>query len=190
MTMKAKKKLILIGAGGHCNSCIDVIEQENKYRIVGLIDKKKKFKSKYKVIGTDKDLKRVKKNCDNILVSIGQIKNLFVREKIFKLGKKFGINKVDTAIAYGKSERNIGANKERTLLRYKEFTSKETILSLLALTPIILVFYARASLNSFVPISGFSLTPFAGSFIVLFCGTAFLSIIFGATFAIRLLGKK
>ena len=60
MIMKAKK-LILVGAGGHCNSCIDVVEQENKYRIVGLIDKKKKFKSKYKVIGTDKDLKRVKK---------------------------------------------------------------------------------------------------------------------------------
>ena len=34
-------------------------------------------------------------------------------EKIFKLGKKFGINKVDTAIAYVKSERNIGENKER-----------------------------------------------------------------------------
>ena len=90
--MKAKKKLILVGAGGHCNSCIDVIEKENKYRIVGLIDKKKKFKSKYKVIGTDKDLKRVKKNCNNILVSIGQIKNLFVREKIFKLGKENNFN--------------------------------------------------------------------------------------------------
>ena len=36
-------------------------------------------------------------------------------EKIFKLGKKFGINKVDTAIAYGKSERNIGANKEKKM---------------------------------------------------------------------------
>ena len=86
--MKAKKKIILIGAGGHCNSCIDVIEQENRYKIFGLIDKKKKLKSKYKVIGTDKDLKKIKKNCNNILVSIGQIKNLFAREKIFKFGKK------------------------------------------------------------------------------------------------------
>ena len=55
--MKAKKKLILIGAGGHCNSCIDVIEQENKYRIVGLIDKKKKFIKKIK-----KNEKYVKRN--------------------------------------------------------------------------------------------------------------------------------
>lgn len=33
-------------------------------------------------------------------------------KKIFKLGKKFGVNKVDTAISYGASEYNIGANKE------------------------------------------------------------------------------
>ena len=39
------KKIILIGAGGHCASCIDVIENEKKYEIIGLIDniKKKKF---------------------------------------------------------------------------------------------------------------------------------------------------
>ena len=36
------KKIILIGAGGHCKSCIDVIENENKYKIIGVIDKKKK----------------------------------------------------------------------------------------------------------------------------------------------------
>ena len=86
--------------------------------------------------------------------------------------------------------RAFGASKERTLLRYKEFTAKETVLSILSLAPIVLVFYGRANFNAFVPLEGFSLTPFAGSFIVIFCGTAFLSIIFGATFAIRLLGKK
>ena len=86
--------------------------------------------------------------------------------------------------------RAFGANKERTLLRYKPFTIKETTFSLLALLPIILVFYGRISWNSFVPLDGFSLTPFVGSSIVIFCGSAFLSIIFGATFAIRLLGKK
>ena len=90
--MKVKKKIILIGAGGHCNSCIDVIEQENKYKIFGLIAKNRKLKSKYKVIGTDKDLKKIKKNCSNILVAIGQIKDLFIREKIFKLGKENNFN--------------------------------------------------------------------------------------------------
>ena len=35
-----KEKLILIGGGGHCKSCIDVIEQENKYEIAGIVDLK------------------------------------------------------------------------------------------------------------------------------------------------------
>jgi len=38
------KNIILIGAGGHCKSCIDVIENENKYKIIGVIFKKKKKK--------------------------------------------------------------------------------------------------------------------------------------------------
>jgi energy-coupling factor transport system permease protein len=86
--------------------------------------------------------------------------------------------------------RAFGANKERTLLRYKKFTIKETVLSIASLLPIVIVIYARFNLNSFVPAGGFSLTPTVGAIIVVFCGTAFLSIIFGATFAIRLIGKK
>ena len=31
-----KKKIILIGGGGHCKSCIDVIEGENKFEIANL----------------------------------------------------------------------------------------------------------------------------------------------------------
>jgi FlaA1/EpsC-like NDP-sugar epimerase len=34
--------IILVGAGGHCKSCIDVIEKEKKYKIIGLVDNKKK----------------------------------------------------------------------------------------------------------------------------------------------------
>ena len=32
-------KIILIGGGGHCKSVIDVIEQEGKFQIAGIIDK-------------------------------------------------------------------------------------------------------------------------------------------------------
>ena len=41
-----KEKIILIGGGGHCHSVIDVIEQEDKYEIIGIVDKKE-------VIGKD-----------------------------------------------------------------------------------------------------------------------------------------
>ena len=33
--------IILIGGGGHCHSVIDVIEQEGRFRIKGIVDKTK-----------------------------------------------------------------------------------------------------------------------------------------------------
>jgi energy-coupling factor transporter transmembrane protein EcfT len=86
--------------------------------------------------------------------------------------------------------RAFGSSKERTLLRYKPFTSKEIILSLLAIAPVAIVVYGRIFMNSFIPIDGFTLSPGVGVFIVAFCGIAFLTIIFGATLAIRLIGKR
>ena len=41
----SKPNIILIGAGGHCVSVIDVIEQEDKYNILGVLDLKKKYSS-------------------------------------------------------------------------------------------------------------------------------------------------
>jgi hypothetical protein len=31
------KSLLLIGGGGHCRTCIDVIETEGKYKIAGIV---------------------------------------------------------------------------------------------------------------------------------------------------------
>ena len=39
-----KKKILLVGAGSHAFSCIDVIEQHAEYEIAGLIDNNKKLK--------------------------------------------------------------------------------------------------------------------------------------------------
>ena len=54
-----KDDLVLIGAGGHARSCIDVIEQEGKFRIAGLVGVTEEVDSRvlnYDVIGTDADL--------------------------------------------------------------------------------------------------------------------------------------
>ena len=86
--------------------------------------------------------------------------------------------------------RAFGSNNERTLLRYKKFTSKEIVLSVLAIAPIALVIYGKFYMNSFLPVGGLYLSPGVGVFIVAFCGIGFLSIIFGASIAIRLIGKN
>ena len=36
----SREKIVLVGGGGHCHSVIDVIELEDKYEIIGIVDKK------------------------------------------------------------------------------------------------------------------------------------------------------
>ena len=87
------KKIILIGGGGHCKSVIDVIEQEKKYKIHGIVDKPKFLGSKilgYKVIGNDLDLEYLAKKYKNAIITVGQIKSPLIRIKLFKLASKAG----------------------------------------------------------------------------------------------------
>lgn len=86
-------KIILIGGGGHCKSTIDVIEQEGKFQIAGIIDKPKFLDSKildYKVIGNDLELEKLAKKYHYALITVGQIKSVSSRVKLYNLAKKSG----------------------------------------------------------------------------------------------------
>jgi sugar O-acyltransferase (sialic acid O-acetyltransferase NeuD family) len=88
-----KEKIILIGGGGHCHSVIDVIEQENRYKIMGIIDTRENIGKKvldYKVIGCDEDLETIFKTCKNACITVGYIKSNDLRVKLFALAKKIG----------------------------------------------------------------------------------------------------
>ncbi len=90
---KPLKNLYLIGGGGHCHSCIDVIEQTGEYKIQGIFDiKENVFKEVlgYKVIGTDEDLKKYVSSENYFLITIGQIKSAAPRMKTFELLKGLG----------------------------------------------------------------------------------------------------
>ena len=78
-------KIILIGAGGHCRSCIDVIESSSKFVIAGLIDNKKNIYNSfgYPILGNDKKLINLRKKINNAFITIGQIRTPVVRKKIF-----------------------------------------------------------------------------------------------------------
>jgi sugar O-acyltransferase (sialic acid O-acetyltransferase NeuD family) len=85
-----KEKLILIGAGGHCHSCIDVIELENKFEIAAIIDLPENLGRKvlnYEITHTDDDLPSLIKKYQNVLIAIGQIKSSTIREKYYKATK-------------------------------------------------------------------------------------------------------
>ena len=87
-----KPKLLLIGGGGHCASCIDVIEQEGKFEIAGIIDKGIAGGSLlgYPVQGNDDNLLELRSSFDYVLITIGQIKSPSIRIKLFELAKSHG----------------------------------------------------------------------------------------------------
>ncbi len=84
------EQLILIGGGGHCASCIDVIEQEKKYSIAGIVDTKDKIGQKvwgHEVIADDTQLPELTDQYQFFLITIGQIKTAEKRKKIFEILK-------------------------------------------------------------------------------------------------------
>ena len=88
-----KEKIILIGGGGHCHSVIDVIEQEDKYEIIGIVDKKELIGNDilgYKIIACDDDLETIFRTCKNAIITIGQIESNTIRLKLFNKLKEIG----------------------------------------------------------------------------------------------------
>jgi sugar O-acyltransferase (sialic acid O-acetyltransferase NeuD family) len=87
------KEIILIGGGGHCKSVIDVIEQEGKFEIAGIVDKPNLLGSSvlgHLVIGNDDDLATLAKRYQYALITAGQIKSPLLRVKLFDLAVMAG----------------------------------------------------------------------------------------------------
>jgi sugar O-acyltransferase (sialic acid O-acetyltransferase NeuD family) len=87
------KELILIGGGGHCKAVIDIIEQEGRFEIAGIVDKPELLGSKvfgYSVIGNDFDLVNLAKKYQYALITVGQIESPSLRIKLFDLAIKAG----------------------------------------------------------------------------------------------------
>ena len=83
-------EILLIGAGGHASSCIDVIESKSQYKVVGLVERensKKNLNLRYPILGADIDLKVLRKDYKYAFIAIGQIKSPKIRIKLYKLLK-------------------------------------------------------------------------------------------------------
>ena len=78
--------LLLVGGGGHCRSCIDVIEAQGRYAVAGIVqphDEGTKLVLGYPVLGADEDLPGLLTQHPNALVTVGQIKTPEVRIRLF-----------------------------------------------------------------------------------------------------------
>ncbi|MFY7811966.1 MAG: acetyltransferase, partial [Flavobacterium sp.] len=81
------EEIILLGAGGHCKAVIDVIEQENKYKILGLLDNLKNIGDKisgYSVLGNDELIDHFINLNKKFVITVGHVKSSNIRRKLSK----------------------------------------------------------------------------------------------------------
>lgn len=123
-----KKQIILVGGGGHCKSCIEVIESTDEYEIAGIIDVKEKIGESilgYKFIGCDDDLAELKKQFDFALVTLGQIKSNKARVNIYNnlidLGYKMPVIIANSAIVSRHSKIQPG-----TIIMHQAFVNADS----------------------------------------------------------------
>lgn len=90
----SRNGLLLLGAGGHSNSCIDVVEHQSDFQIVGLVDLPENRGSLhlgYSVIGSDEDIPALALKYSYGLVSVGQIETADLRMRLFFLAVDAGL---------------------------------------------------------------------------------------------------
>jgi len=89
----AKKKIVLIGGGGHCKVVISILKKLDNFEIVGVVDNYKEDSSVsgIKITGTDNDLKDIYKNgTQYALITVGSVKDNTKRYKLFNMAKEIG----------------------------------------------------------------------------------------------------
>ena len=111
----AETPIVLFGGGGHCRSCIDVIEQTGRFTIAGIVESGGVQESApilgYPIIGTDEDLGAIRSSYRQALVTVGQIKSATSRLALYRRLRELDFTPpaVVSPLAYVSRHATIGA---------------------------------------------------------------------------------
>lgn len=86
------KDLILIGGGGHCKACIDVIQTSGSFNIIGIFDAHANIGNAIlgiPIIGTDDEIENYARKGVSFHISIGGVKAFGLRSEIFEKLQSF-----------------------------------------------------------------------------------------------------
>lgn len=90
----SRQDLLLIGAGGHSHACIDAVESDGRFRIVGLVgavgDPLVEHLG-YPMLGNDADLERLAAGCRNAFVAVGHVRSPDPRMRLFERARSLGM---------------------------------------------------------------------------------------------------
>lgn len=93
MSEDKKIEIILIGGGGHCKSVIDVLQHNQEFKIIGILDSKDKVGSNllgFPIIGTDEDIPRLILKYKIFHITIGHILSNVSRVNLFNKIESLG----------------------------------------------------------------------------------------------------
>ena len=108
------KSLVIIGAGGHARSIIDLVESEGAYQIIGLIgapgDCIGSMVMGYPIIATDSDSDAISRVAERAIIGIGQIKTAEPRKLMYEYISGLGLDLpiIISPSAYVSKHTNIG----------------------------------------------------------------------------------
>lgn len=104
-----RKKVVVIGAGGHARSVIDILMENEEYEVVGCLDpiyspqKEIMCMNGVPVVGTDEDMgKFLKLGYDYIFVAIG---NPNIRKKLYEKSIEIGYTPINVISQYARVSR-------------------------------------------------------------------------------------
>lgn len=105
-------KLILIGGGGHCKACIDVIETNNQYSIAGILDRNKQKGQQvlhYPILGDDAMIDAFADK-HPFLVTLGWIKDASARIQLYASIRAIGgvLATIFSSLAYVSRNAQVG----------------------------------------------------------------------------------
>jgi sugar O-acyltransferase (sialic acid O-acetyltransferase NeuD family) len=89
----SSRSILLIGAGGHAISCIDVIEQHGEFEVAGMTGSAEEVGTTilgYRVLGTDAELPSLVGRYGHALIAVGQIKSPELRIRLFEYLVRLG----------------------------------------------------------------------------------------------------
>lgn len=88
-----KKKLLLIGGGGHCHSVLDSVLSLGTYGEIGIVDSLNNSCLDIPVVGTDNDLPKLYKDgWRDAVITVGSVGNTSVRRRLYMLVKEHGFS--------------------------------------------------------------------------------------------------
>lgn len=132
LKMPHKPYILIIGGGGHAKACIDVIEQENKYHICGIIDKNALQNGSthllgYPILGSDDDLQTLFSTIQYAFIAIGQIKTPSPRLRIYQKLKRIGYHLPSIISPFAYVARNVTIKEGSIIMHHALINSNASV---------------------------------------------------------------